>query len=59
MKIYVTLREVLERGRWLEFCKAKGFSEWAVNEGGGDVEVMLTLEEAQRFNVVPSENVAP
>jgi len=40
MIIIVTLEEVLDRcNDWEYFCKEEGWSEWAVNEGGGDVEI--------------------
>ena len=56
MKIIATLAEVQDRlggDLWENFCEKKGFGYWAVNEGGGDVEVILTIEEAQEFGLIP------
>ncbi|KKM90899.1 hypothetical protein LCGC14_1233970 [marine sediment metagenome] len=53
MKIVLTLSEVLHRTHdWEKFCEEKGWSEWAVNEGGGDIEVSLTEEEAIKYGVL-------
>lgn len=49
----LTLSEILETcDDWDYFCDKKGFSVWAVNEGGGDVEVELSLEEARDFGII-------
>ena len=49
----MTLHEVLNTcPDWLKFCEMKGFSEWSVNEGGGDVEVELTIEEARQLGIL-------
>lgn len=49
----MTLQEVMDTCTdWLEFCKLKGFSEWAVNEGGGEVQVSLTTQEAHDLGIV-------
>ena len=54
MIINATLREILNNcNDWDVFCKDKGWSEWAVNEGGGDVEVELTFEEATKYGIIP------
>lgn len=53
MRINLTLSEVLDRcNNWLAFCERFGWSEWAVNEGGGDIEVSLTEEEAMEFGLI-------
>lgn len=55
--VKLTLEEILEQGNdWEKFCKDKGWSEWAVNEGGGDIEVNLTLDEAAEYGIVPSRS---
>ena len=47
MKIVIKLSEVLDRcDNWENFCLEKGFTEMAVNEGAGDIEVTLTEQEA-------------
>jgi len=56
MIIHTTLSEVLARcNNWDAFCEKTGYSIWAVNEGGGDVEVSLTEEEAVEFGIIKSD----
>jgi len=51
----LTLQEVMDIcPSWDDFCELKGFSPYAVNEGGGHVEVSLTLEEACNLKMVKS-----
>lgn len=53
MKIKTTLGEILEKCyNWSDFCIDKGYSLWCVNEGGGDVEIDLTEEEAIKYGVI-------
>lgn len=53
MIITLTLSEILDRTNdWENFCQIKGYSEWAVNEGGGDIVVSLTLDEAYEFGLL-------
>lgn len=53
MKITITLREVLSRCYdWLKFCEETGYSEWAVNEGGGDTEVSLNEDTARKYGLI-------
>ena len=52
----LTLKEVLDTcSDWDEFCRLHGFSEWAVNEGGGDVQVSLTTQQAHHLGIVELE----
>jgi len=49
----MTLQEVMDTCKnWEQFCDAKGFSYWAVNEGGGNVDVRLSTQEAHEFGIV-------
>jgi hypothetical protein len=49
----MTLSEILSTcNDWDKFCDEKGFSVWAVNEGGGHVEVNLTIDEAEQFGII-------
>lgn len=49
----MTLQEVLDTcPDWDAFCELKGFSVYAVNEGGGDVTVSLTTQEAHKLGIV-------
>jgi hypothetical protein len=60
MTITMTLSEALHRCRdWLAFCDEFGWSEWACNEGGGDIEVHLSEEEAIRHGLMLSGDNSP
>ncbi len=49
----MTLQEIMDTcPDWLEFCKMKGISEYAVNEGGGHVKIGLTTQEAHDLGIV-------
>ena len=49
----MTLGEVLLTcTNWVKFCNEKGFSVWAVNEGGEDIQVALTIDEAREFGIL-------
>ena len=55
MKIIVKLEEILELGGsygWQKFCDDKGYSIYAINEGGGDIDIVLTKEEAEKYGVL-------
>lgn len=55
MKILTTLSEVLDHcNDWEGFCQEFGWSEWAVNEGGGHVSVELTVEQVTRYGLLRS-----
>ena len=49
----MTLSEILDTcNDWQKFCDKYGWSEWAVNEGGGDVEQELSLDEARALGII-------
>lgn len=53
MKILITLEEVLDRcNNWIDFCKDFGYSEYSVNEGGGNIEVEMTEEQAKKHGII-------
>lgn len=54
MKITMTVREIMDKGLWLEVCQMKGISEWAVNEGrmNSNEEIILSENEAQRLRLI-------
>ena len=53
----LTLEEILHTCRnWEEFCKLHGYNEWAVNEGGADVQVSLTEQQAHHLGIVKLES---
>jgi len=57
MYIAMTLSEVLERcNNWDLFCEEEGWSVWAVNEGGGDVQVNLTEEKAYKYGILKQDD---
>ena len=55
MKYVIAVREIMDRGLWLEFCELRGINEWAVNEGmiDSDQEYTLTADEAVKLGLVP------
>jgi hypothetical protein len=57
MRIHMTLAEVLDKcDDWEYFCEEEGWSVWAVNEGGGDVEINLTEEQAYKYGILRKPN---
>ena len=49
----MNLQEIMDTcNNWDEFCESKGFSVYAVNEGGGNVDVELTTQEAHKLGIV-------
>lgn len=55
MRIVLTLEEVqLRCNDWEQFCKKEGWNEWAVNEGGGDIKVYLTEQQATEYGLIRS-----
>lgn len=53
----LTLEEILHTSSsWEKFCELHGYSEWAVNEGGGDVQVSLTENQAHHLGIVKLED---
>lgn len=41
---------------WEQFCRLHGFNEYAVNEGGGDVQVQLSENQAHHLGIVNLED---
>ena len=53
MEILIKLDEVLEKcNDWESFCKKRGYSEYCVNEGGGDIEIFLSENDAKEFGII-------
>jgi hypothetical protein len=52
LTVDLTLSEISSKGNWELFCEEKGWSYWACNEGGGEIRVTLTIEEAKRYGVL-------
>jgi len=58
----MNLQEVMDTCRdWDAFCEMKGYSPYSVNEGGGHIQVELTIQEAHKLGIVtlPDWKVAP
>lgn len=56
MKIYITLSEILSKcNDWDYFCEQEGYSEWCVNEGGGDIEVVLSEEQGIKYGLITTK----
>jgi hypothetical protein len=53
--VTLTLSDILHKlgcPKWDEWCDAKGWSPWCVNEGGGDIEVSMTIDEAKDWGII-------
>lgn len=58
----LTLQEVLDTcPDWERFCDLHGYNVWAVNGGGGHVEVALTAQQAHHLGIMklPDWKVKP
>ena len=58
MKIIVTVKEIMDKGYWDDFCDIKGWNPWCVSEGlcSSDEKIELSRNEAQKFNFIPKDN---
>lgn len=53
MRISLTLYEALEKCKdWDKFCEETGYSVYAVNEGGCDIEISLSEEQAKEHGII-------
>lgn len=53
MRIVLTLSEMLDKcDDWEYFCDKEGYSVYAVNEGGGDIEISLTEKQAKKYGLI-------
>jgi hypothetical protein len=49
----ITLQEILKYGNdWEGFCEEYGWDEYAVAEGGGDVEEDLSMTALEKFGIL-------
>lgn len=55
MTITLTLDEAARLCDWNEFCRVAGFDEYARAEGGGDVEMTLTEEQARQLGLLAAQ----
>ncbi len=52
-ELHITLGEVLnECYDWEKFCDEKGWSVYACNEGGDDIKISLTIDEAWTYGIL-------
>jgi len=53
MRIILTLTEVLEKcNDWPEFCEKYGYQQFVIAEGGGDIEVTLSQQQAEEYGII-------
>lgn len=54
MIINITVREIIDCGRWDELCELKGLNPWGVNEGliNTDEVIELTDDEARILRII-------
>jgi hypothetical protein len=52
MKFITTPNELMDQGKWREYCELSGYSEYAVAEGmDGDMEIILTKEQVEELGL--------
>ena len=44
MNIQITAGELIDRGRFDEYCAISGLSPWAINEGQMDRDEMISID---------------
>ena len=37
---------------WIYFCEEERWSEWSVNEGGGDITIQLSEEQCNKYGII-------
>ena len=47
MNISVTVREICDKGKWMDLCDITGINEWALSEGRIDYDERITLTDEQ------------
>jgi hypothetical protein len=54
MDIFITARELTDKGLWMRYCEITGTNEWAVNEGLLDDNDRLFVdnETAKELNLI-------
>lgn len=57
MKVLVTADELMDKGRWDEYCEDHGINIWAVKEGlmSSDDTFSLTEDEAKKYGFVQKD----
>jgi hypothetical protein len=51
MNISISLRELLDKGLWDNFCELKGWNVWCIKEGlaSSDEVIILTIDEYKQI----------
>ena len=54
MKVILTPRELMDRGKWDKACEVLGYNPWCVNEGqmDSDKEIVMTIETMTEIGIV-------
>jgi len=54
MKIVISVGELLDRDKWLDFCELMQMGVWTINEGvvSTDGEFTLTVEQAAALGLI-------
>lgn len=54
MTVKATVREIMDRYKWDEFCEERGINPWAVNEGlmTSEEEFELSEDEAKKYGFI-------
>ena len=47
MYVILTVRELFERGLWIDYCKISGIDEYAASEGKMDDDTEIQLDDEQ------------
>lgn len=53
--VTLTLSDILHKlgcPKWDEWCNIKGWSPWVCAEGGGDIQISMTIDEAKEWGIV-------
>ena len=54
MKVIITVKELMDKDIWHDFCEDNGLNPWGVNEGtiNSDDEFTLTEEQAKKYGLL-------
>ena len=54
MTVNIKVKEIMDKGKWLELCDMFGINEWAVNEGliDSEEEFVMTTEQAKELGLL-------
>jgi hypothetical protein len=51
MELVFTIKEIMERGLWIDICNIKGWNEWCVKEGLAGMEEQVKLNKGESINL--------